>query len=191
MSDDRIIDFNQLKNKAKDNDVDKFEQYIYNLYYSVMNGTLTMIDFSKKIMEYMQENNISQEKFINIQKKFMERYGMDSSEIENQLKSFGIDPNNLNFNNINSESLNNIQKTIGFYEKYQSKVNAKTGLSMRIKNETNDINLLIQDEIVTITSYKNINLMDAELNDVLLSYRNALEKKIKVIMCENITEYEY
>ena len=27
MSDDRIIDFNQLKNKVKDSDVDKFEQY--------------------------------------------------------------------------------------------------------------------------------------------------------------------
>ncbi|WP_331667985.1 DUF3867 family protein [Clostridioides difficile] len=29
MSDDRIIDFNELKNKVKDSDVDKFEQYIY------------------------------------------------------------------------------------------------------------------------------------------------------------------
>ena len=29
MSDDRIIDFNDLKNKVKDSDVDKFEQYIY------------------------------------------------------------------------------------------------------------------------------------------------------------------
>ena len=28
MSDDRIIDFNDLKNKVKDSDVDKFEQYI-------------------------------------------------------------------------------------------------------------------------------------------------------------------
>ena len=44
MSDDRIIDFNQLKNKVKDSDVDKFEQYIYSLYGSVMNGTLEALN---------------------------------------------------------------------------------------------------------------------------------------------------
>ena len=35
MSDDRIIDFNDLKNKVKDSDVDKFEQYIYTIYTSL------------------------------------------------------------------------------------------------------------------------------------------------------------
>ena len=30
MSDDRIINFNDLKNKVKDSDVDKFEQYFRN-----------------------------------------------------------------------------------------------------------------------------------------------------------------
>ena len=70
MSDDRIIDFNQLKNKVKDSDVDKFEQYIYSLYGSVMNGTLSMMEFSQKILDYMNENQISHEKFYNIQKKF-------------------------------------------------------------------------------------------------------------------------
>lgn len=68
MSDDRIIDFNQLKNKVKDSDVDKFEQYIYSLYGSVMNGTLSMMEFSQKILDYMNENQISHEKFYNIQK---------------------------------------------------------------------------------------------------------------------------
>ena len=67
MSDDRIIDFNDLKNKVKDSDVDKFEQYIYNLYFSVMDGSMTMAEFSRKIYDYMRENNISQEKFMNIQ----------------------------------------------------------------------------------------------------------------------------
>ena len=110
MSDDRIIDFNDLKNKVKDSDVDKFEQYIYNLYFSVMDGSMTMAEFSRKIFDYMKDNNISQEKFMNIQKKFMERYGMDSEEVEKQLKNFGIDPsiagmNNIDLNNISSENL--------------------------------------------------------------------------------------
>ena len=56
MSDDRIIDFNDLKNKVKDSDVDKFEQYIYNLYFSVMDGSMTMAEFSRKIFDYMKDN---------------------------------------------------------------------------------------------------------------------------------------
>ena len=116
MSDDRIIDFNDLKNKVKDSDVDKFEQYIYNLYFSVMDGSMTMAEFSRKIFDYMKDNNISQEKFMNIQKKFMERYGMDSDEVERQLKNFGIDPsiagmNNIDLNNISSENLESIKKS--------------------------------------------------------------------------------
>ena len=35
---DRIVDFNELKNKARDKDIDKFESYIYDLYYSVAQG---------------------------------------------------------------------------------------------------------------------------------------------------------
>ncbi len=50
MSDDRIIDFNDLKNKVKDSDVDKFEQYIYNLYFSVMDGSMTMAEFSRTFL---------------------------------------------------------------------------------------------------------------------------------------------
>ena len=74
MSDDRIIDFNDLKNKVKDSDVDKFEQYIYNLYFSVMDGSMTMAEFSRKIFDYMKDNNISQEKFMNIQKQRIEAF---------------------------------------------------------------------------------------------------------------------
>ncbi|NYC31906.1 hypothetical protein B0H42_004537 [Clostridium saccharobutylicum] len=67
---DRIIDFNELKNKAKEKDVDKFEDYIYSMYYQMAEGKINMADFSKQIMSYMQENNISQDKLINIQKNF-------------------------------------------------------------------------------------------------------------------------
>ena len=156
MSDDRIIDFNDLKNKVKDSDVDKFEQYIYNLYFSVMDGSMTMAEFSRKIFDYMKDNNISQEKFMNIQKKFMERYGMDSEEVEKQLKNFGIDPsiagmNNIDLNNISSENLESIKKSAGFYEKYGSKITPKSCITTYIKNDVNDI------EIVNLSHEKLIN----------------------------------
>ena len=196
MSDDRIIDFNDLKNKVKDSDVDKFEQYIYNLYFSVMDGSMTMAEFSRKIYDYMRENNISQEKFINIQKKFMERYGMDSQEIENQLKSFGIDPSftgfsDIDLNNLSNENIENIRKSAGFYEKYGSKIQPKSCISSSIKNDTNDIEVMIDQEKVMLYSNKKINLMDAELNEFLLAYKNMFNKKIRVVLCENYSEYDY
>ena len=53
---DRIIDFNEIKNKVKDKDVDKFEEYIYSMYYKMAEGKLNMADFSKNIMRYMEED---------------------------------------------------------------------------------------------------------------------------------------
>lgn len=196
MSDDRVIDFNDLKNKVKDSDVDKFEQYIYNLYFSVMDGSLTMADFSKKIFEYMNENNISQEKFMNIQKKFMERYGMDSEEVEKQLKNFGIDPSTsgfgaMDFNNMTNENLESIRKSAGFYEKYGYKIQPKSCITTYVKNDVNDIEVIIDQEKVMLYSDKKINLMDAELNELLLGYKNMFNKKIRVLLCENYTEYDY
>ena len=151
MSDDRIIDFNDLKNKVKDSDVDKFEQYIYNLYFSVMDGSMTMAEFSRKIFDYMKDNNISQEKFMNI----------------------------------------SIKKSAGFYEKYGSKITPKSCITTYIKNDVNDIEIVIEQEKIMLLSSKKINLMDAELNEFLLAYKNMFNKKIKVVLCENYTGYDY
>lgn len=191
MSDDRIIDFNELKNKVKDSDVDKFEQYIYSLYNSVMSGNLSMVEFSKKIMDYMKENNISQEKFLNIQKKFMERYGMDSAEIDTQLKNFGIDPENINFEDINNSNFEDIKKSIGFYEKYREQIKPKASVEAYIKNDHNDIKIIMDQENVVLISKGKINLIDAQLNEFLLSYKKVLNKTINITMCENTTSYEY
>ena len=196
MSDDRIIDFNDLKNKVKDADVDKFEQYIYNLYFSVMDGSLTMAEFSRKIFDYMNDNNISQEKFMKIQKKFMERYGMDSEEVEKQLKNFGIDPSaagfgNIDLNNITNENMETIKKSAGFYEKYGAKIQPKSCITTYIKNDNNDIEVIIDQEKVMLYSNKKVNLMDAELNEFLLAYKNMFNKKIRVVLCENYSEYDY
>lgn len=46
---DKIIDFNELKNRVNDKDVDQFESYIYSLYYKVAEGKLSMAGFFKPI----------------------------------------------------------------------------------------------------------------------------------------------
>ncbi|VIF60444.1 Protein of uncharacterised function (DUF3867) [Clostridioides difficile] len=197
MSDDRIIDFNELKNKVKDSDVDKFEQYIYNLYFSVMDGKMSMAEFSRKIFDYMRDNNISQEKFMKIQKQFMERYGMDTEEVEKQLRNFGIDPSTAGFmsNNtsskVSTEDLESFKKSAGFYEKYGEKIQPKSCITTFIKNNLNDINVIIDQEKIMLCSDRKINLMDSELNEFLLEYKNMFNKKIKVVMCETTNKYDY
>ena len=208
MSDDRIIDFNELKNKVKDSDIDKFENYMYDLYFSVADGSMTMSQFTQKIYEYMRENNISQEKFIKMQNKLMERYGVDPNEIDKQIRSMGLNPNNLSFADLNKinpnrttfTSSNNetdnkkenlLDKNSDFFKKYGSKSNNLTYITTDLKDDVNDIKIIINKETVTLISEKPINLVDAQLNEFLLSYKSMFNDKIKVVICENSKEYDY
>lgn len=207
MSDDRIIDFNELKNKVKDSDVDKFENYMYDLYFSVANGSMTMSQFTSKIYEYMRENNISQEKFMKMQNKLMERYGVDPSELDQQIKKLGLNPNNLSFddlsklnptnntqsttNTVNKKIYNDIDKNSDFYKKYNSDLENKELITTFLKDEVNDIKIIIEKEKVILISEGSINLVDAQLNELLLSYKSMYNNKLKVIICENCKEYDY
>lgn len=183
---DRIIDFNELKNKAKEKDVDKFEDYIYSMYYQMAEGKINMADFSKQIMSYMQENNISQDKLINIQKKFLERYGFDSAMLEEQFKLSGFDMNSLGLN------YSNVKKSISFQDKYKDKLSNKSISEYFIKNEKNNLKALLENEKVILISERNIDLNDNELNEFLCSYKKILEdKKIQIVLCENTRHYEY
>ena len=219
MSDDRIIDFNELKNKVKETDIDKFENYMYNLYFSVADGSMTMAQFTSKIYDYMRENNISNEKFMNMQKKLLERYGVDEAEIERQLKSMGINPNDINSlssmnindirnNNIHSNNqpkkeepkvefvpVDNIQETIvknsDFYNKFAKRLEYDSYITSKLKNDVNDLKIIINKERVTLMSEGDINLVDSQLNEFLLDYKNMIGKKMKVSICENCKEYDY
>ncbi|GAA0078367.1 DUF3867 domain-containing protein [Clostridium sp. CTA-5] len=182
--DDKIIDFNELKNKANEKDVDKFEEYIYSMYYDLAAGKLTMGDFSKNIMSYMEENNISQDKILNIQKKFLERYGVDSSILEEQLNMSGI--------NFKSNDYESMRKTMSFQEKYKSRLQVKTVSEYYIKNDKNDLTILIENESMRLISYKKIDLTDNELNEFICSYKKVIkDKKLDVVLSENVKSYEY
>lgn len=183
---DRIIDFNEIKNKVKDKDVDKFEEYIYSMYYKMAEGKLNMADFSKNIMSYMEENNISQDKLMNIQKKFLERYGFDPSMLEEQFKMSGFDFSGSNFN------YGDMKKVLGFQEKYKSRMTSKAMSEYFINNEKNNLKVLLEGEDVILISEKGIDLTDNELNEFLCSYKKVLEdKKVNIVICENTKKYEY
>ena len=60
------------------------------------------------------------------------------------------------------------------------------------KKKKNDLKILLENEEVILISEKNIDLNDTELNEFLCSYKKVIEdKKIKIVLCENIKSYEY
>lgn len=188
---DRVINFNDLKNKAEekgfDKDIDKFESYIYDLYYDVAAGKLTMADFTKEMMKYMSENNISQDKFLKMQTKLMERYGFDASSLENQLKNFGI-------SNVTGSigDVEKARKSMSFQEKYKDRIELKAMSTYFIKNSKNDVSILVEENNVILKSFGKIDLADLELNEFLCSYKKVVENKsLNISICENAKEYNY
>lgn len=187
--DDKIIDFNELKNRATDKEIDKFEQYIYSMYYSVATGDLSMAEFSKKVREYMQENNISDEKFFNIQKEFMKRYGFDMENIEKEMKNYGIDFNQGNI----TTNYEDTRKIMSFQEKYKSRIGtANNVMTYYIKNEENNLTIHLDKENILLKSESSINLQDDELGEFLCSYKKLLDgKQLEVAICEFCKKYTY
>lgn len=188
---DKIIDFNEIKNKATereiDKDIDKIEAYMYSLYYKMAEGKLNMSDFTKEMMAYMEENNISQDKFLKIQTKLMERYGLDTKAFEQQLKSLGL-------NNIQTDpnSYEKARKVMSFQEKYKDRIEVKGVSTYYVKNEKNNVVIYVESENVILKSQGKIDLEDLELNDFLCSYKKLLENKpLKISMCEYVKEYMY
>jgi len=184
--DDRIIDFNELKNKAREKDVNKLEDYMYSLYYQMAEGKITMAEFTQNIYKYMEDNNISQDKFLNMQKKLMERYGFDPTNIEEQLKVAGV-----NIGEIGSD-YETIRKTMTFQEKYKDRMSTATVSLYSITNEQNNLEIILKDESVILNSNGKIDLNDLELNEFLVSYKKLRDEKILSIkVCENINRYDY
>lgn len=184
--DDRIIDFNELKNKAKEKDVDQLEDYMYTLYYQMAEGKITMADFTKNIYKYMEDNNISHDKFLNIQKKLMERYGFDTSNIEQQLKDFGV---NVGAIETDYEA---VRRNLSFQEKYKSRLTNGTVSLYYIKNDKNKLDIILEAEKVILQSEGKIDLNDIELNEFLCSYKKVIENKpLSIKVCENVKSYDY
>lgn len=184
---DKIIDFNELKNKVNEKDIDNFESYIYSLYYKMAEGKLTMDEFTKEMTAYMENNNISQDKFLKIQTKLMERYGLDTKGFEEQIKALGLDK--LTNNPVDYEQA---RKTMSFQEKYKDRIKVKPITEYYIKNDKNNVVILLDDHNVIIRSEGKVDLVDIELNEFLCSYRKTLnDDKLKIIICDYSKEYDY
>lgn len=175
-----VIDFNELKNKVRDKDIDDFEAYIFNLYGQMGTGGKDLASMNKSILEYVEKNNISLEKFAEIQKKLMERYGVSMDDLNKQYNLEG------------NPEYKDYRKKLSFTEKYKGKVSDFSGYYHEIKNERNDLFLFLSKSTVLISSKKKVDLEDNELNEFLVSYKKLLDdEKLHIRISEYHEEYEY
>lgn len=173
-----VIDFKDIKNKVREKDVDELEAYVFDLYYDVAQGKMNYAQLNDKILEYIKEHNIPEEKFIDMQKKLMERYGYSEEDLKAQMSFFK--PNNDTI------------KTYNLKNKYGSSLTNTNTIKKLIKNDINDLTIYCEDVSVYIFSTKNIDLNDNELNDFLVSYKKQMDNKtLDVSMSENIKSFQY
>ena len=86
-----------------------------------------------------------------------------------------------------------MRKTLSFQEKYENKVETKAVSIYKIKNEKNDLEIIIDDVNVIIASSKKVDLNDSELNEFLCSYKKVKDNNtLKIKVFENVNdEYDY
>jgi hypothetical protein len=171
-----IIDLSEFKNKVRDKDVDELENYIYSLYFEVAEGKMTLADVNRKISKYVEENGISNSKFMEIQKKLIARYGYNADDLEAQLmQGSGI-----------------LLQNKGLLEKYGKSIEEMTGYRKEIHNERNDVVLFCSGKKVIILSEKTVDLEDTELEEFLVSYkRQAGDEKLDIELGEGMKTFQY
>lgn len=133
-----IIDLSKFKEKVRDKDVDELENYIYSLYFQVAEGKMTLADVNREIRKYVEENDISHTKFMEIQKKLIERYGYDPNELEKQLMQ---DPSLLG-------------QSRGLLEKYGKSIEEAKGYRKVIKNNRNELVIFATGHRIILLSEK-------------------------------------
>ena len=86
----------------------------------------------------------------------------------------------------------NVKKTMGFQEKYKDRISVRSISEYFIKNDKNDVKVLLENEKVILISEKSIDLNDNELNEFLCSYKKVVDDKaLDISICENSKNYNY
>lgn len=82
MSDDKIIDFGQIKKEAeKTSVIDKLEKLINSSIEDIMTQKMSYIEFIKKMDQFQKENNLTPEEFKEIELGVLNRFGISESDI--------------------------------------------------------------------------------------------------------------
>lgn len=200
MSDEKIISFEDIRNRVKESDIDLFEEFIgeeiMDLDYE---GDLNLLDFIKKVSDYQEENNIPNKKFLDMQKQFMERYGFElvnpsPEELEKIKKSLN---SKANIDKLKSLDMNNPVSMIrtsvllSLRADFEDKAYEKNIIQLDLKNDKNDLKIIFNGENVTVISENKIDFSDEDINKAIANYRVIVGDSIRVQICEATNSYDY
>lgn len=200
MSDEKIISFEDIRNRVKESDIDLFEEFIgeeiMDLDYE---GDLNLLDFIKKVSDYQEENNIPNKKFLDMQKQFMERYGFElvnpsPEELEKIKKSLN---SKANIDKLKSLDMNNpvsmirTSALLRLRADFEDKAYEKNIIQLDLKNDKNDLKIIFNGENVTVISENKIDFSDEDINKAIANYRVIVGDSIRVQICEATNSYDY
>lgn len=192
MSDEKIINFKDLKDKVRPSDVDKFEKHMFETFEKMSSGEMSMFEFTNSLSKYLADNNIEPDKFVEIEKSLLERYGFDKDSFDKFKAETENNKDSLkNVKVVEGMSADTISKRLTFYEFYSEQLKETKCLEMNFKNEKNDVRFIFDQNKITMISDKKIDLSDQELNKIITFYKYATEGSLEVIMCEATNKYEY
>ena len=186
MADEKIIKFGKLQEKWEEQELDKLETFMNCLVNEFIAGNMSMGELSVKIEKYRRENNISEEKMNKLQSKLVQKLGasMGIEDVEKEMK---------NIKEKVEEELPEVKSAGSFIFKdfYRNILTEKRISEISLKNEKNDIKLLIDGNTITIVTEKKVDFSDDKLNEIIASYRECVEGTLKIISCEATKIYEY
>lgn len=193
--DEKIINFQSVKDKVKDSDIEKLESYMYSLYMELASGKITMFEFTKKISKYMDDNGISKEKFVNMEKEILLRYGFDPDNLQNDDKALkDLIKEGEAFlstdENLTSDTMTSARK-LSFFEQHVDKIEEKKLLVYYLENEKNNVEIHLGNNKMTLISENKIDLSDSEINLLIAEYRSVCDEKLTVVICEATNKYDY
>ena|SRR3712207_5538107 len=198
MSDEKIISFEDIKNRVNDDDLNLFEDFMTEELLKLnFDGDMDMLDFAKKISKYQEDNDIPPKKFMEIQTKLMERYGFDIKDAyPGMLKdikenSGKIRANDLSYFFKDVDPMDFAAVSLSLSEEYKDKVEEKKIISLCIKNDKNDLRIIFDNTIVSLISEKKIDFSDGEVNHAISHYKEVLGNSLRIQVCEASNAYDY
>lgn len=207
---EKIIDFKSEKEKVRDSDIQKTEEFLYNAMSEMAYGNLNILDFTEQMNAFMKENSMSIKKFDEVQKIILKKHGIDLDSVEGrkvlqehlspseqkEFKTFLDAMDKSNFGEEeeivyeNPDDMEEIKK-LGFYVQYEDLVKDVHIEELELKNEKNNLRILIDENRLTIISEGKIDLSDEKLNEIIATYKSTSKKKLRVILCEATNAYDY
>lgn len=186
MADEKIIKFGKLQEKWEEQELDKLEAFMNSMVNDFISGKLSMAELSINIEKYRRENNISEEKMMKLQSKLVQNLGMSMGiqNVDEEIEAIKekIEKDMPEFKGA---------KNIIFKDYYKDKIHEKTISQMNVKNEKNDLKLIIEENLITIITEKKVDFSDDELNEIIANYKQCTNDTLKIISCEATKIYEY